>query len=129
MAHFATKALIRKHTVEKRSENHTEKTLKMHGKSIENSPHFLHPFRSPFSWILTSFLSHFLNKISEKPLPTGLRKNNEFWRPHFPHFWWNLSRFGVPRPPRKITIFHKNVTFYPKMEMSRGILVIFEGLP
>ena len=48
MPHFATAALIRKRSVEKRSENHNEKTLKMHGKSIENSHHFLHPFGSPF---------------------------------------------------------------------------------
>ena len=48
MAHFATTALIRKRVVEKRSENHYEKTSKIHRKSDENSPRFLHPFRSPF---------------------------------------------------------------------------------
>ena len=52
MAHFATTALIRKRSVEKRSENHTEKTSKIHGKSNENSHRFLHPF-----W--TSFLMDF----------------------------------------------------------------------
>ena len=44
MPHFATAALIRKRSVEKRNENHTEKTLKIHGKSDENPPRFLHPF-------------------------------------------------------------------------------------
>ena len=48
MAHFATTALIRKRTVEKRSENHSEKTSKIHGKSNENSLRFVHPFWSPF---------------------------------------------------------------------------------
>ena len=86
-------------------------------------------FGAHFSWILISFLSHFFAKIKENSLPTRLRKINEFWRHHFPHFCRILSRFGVPRPGPGITIFHKNVTFYPKMEMSMGILVIFKGLP
>ena len=129
MPHFATAALIRKRSVEKRSENHTEKTLKMHGKVLKIHLMFCIRFGAHFSWILTSFQRHFLTKIKEKPLPTGLRKINEFWRPHFPHFCRILSRFGVPRPVLKITFFHKNDTFYPKMEMSMGILMISKGLP
>ena len=85
-------------------------------------------FGTDFSWILTSFLGHFLVKICEKPLPTGLRKINEFWRPYFPHFWWILFQNGGPAPPRKITIFPLFTTFYPKMEMSGGIGDVFKGL-
>ena len=44
MPHFATAALIRKRSVKKRNENQNEKTLKIHGKSNENPPRFLHPF-------------------------------------------------------------------------------------
>ena len=129
MPHCATAALIRKRSVENGSENHTEKTLKIHGKSDENPLRFCIRFGSHFAWILTSFLFPCSVKIGENPLPTGLPKINEFWRPHFPHFWWNSSRFGVPRPPPKITIFQQNDTFYWKMEMSRGIFFVLEGLP
>ena len=59
MPHFATTALIRKRTVEKRSEKHTEKTSKIQGKSDENSPRFLHPFWTlffmDFEFIFKSF--------------------------------------------------------------------------
>ena len=37
MPHFATTALFRKRTAEKRSEKHHEKTSKIHAKSDENS--------------------------------------------------------------------------------------------
>ncbi len=48
MAHFATTALIRKRTGEKRSEKHNENTSKIHGKSNEDSHCFWHPFWIPF---------------------------------------------------------------------------------
>ena len=86
-------------------------------------------FGAHFSWILTSFLSHFPVKIGENPLPTGLRKINEFLGPNFPHFWWILSQIGGPRPGPKITKNLKNSIFYSKMEMSRPLWVVFNGLP
>ena len=49
MAHFATTALIRKRVVEKRSEKHIAKTLKIHGQSNENSRCFLRPFWTELS--------------------------------------------------------------------------------
>ena len=99
-----------------------EKVMKIHlVVCIRFGPHF--------SWILPSFLGPFQVKIHEKPLPTGFRKINEFWRPYFPHFWWILSRIGGPRPGPKITKNHKNATFYLTMEMSRGIWAVLKGLP
>ena len=85
-------------------------------------------FESNFTWILTSFLHHFGIEIIENPLPTGLREINEFRGSNFPHFWWILSRFGVPRPRRKSTICHKNATFDLEMEMSRPLWVVFNDL-
>ena len=72
MAHFATTALIRKRTVEKRSEKHTEKTSKIHGKSDENSPHFLHPFWTQFFMDFDLIFRSFSGKKGGKTTPGGV---------------------------------------------------------
>ena len=69
MAHFATTALIRKRVVEKRSEKHIAKTLKIHEKVMKIHVVFCTRFGPNFPWILTSFLGHFPVKKVEKPLP------------------------------------------------------------
>ena len=55
MPHFATAALIRKRSVEKRSENHTEKTSEIHGEVMEIHLIFCIRFGSHFAWILKVF--------------------------------------------------------------------------
>ena len=72
MAHFATTDLIRKRTVEKRSEKHTEKTSKIHGKSAENSPRFLHPFWTPFFMDFDLIFRSFSSKKGGKTTPGGV---------------------------------------------------------
>ena len=72
MAHFATTALIRKRTVEKRSENHTEKTSKIHGESNENSPRFLHPFWIQFFMDFDLIFRSFSGKKGGKTTPGGV---------------------------------------------------------
>ena len=69
MPHFATAALIRKRSVEKRSENHTEKTSKIHGKSDENSLRFLHPFWTPFFMDFDLIFRSFSGKKGGKTTP------------------------------------------------------------
>ena len=64
MPHFATTALIRKRTVEKRSDKHNEKTLKNYGTSDENPPRFLHPFWIQFLMDFDFNFAQFLNSNS-----------------------------------------------------------------
>ena len=72
MAHFATTALIRKRVVEKRSEKHIAKTMKIHEKSNENSRCFLHPFWTKFLMDSDFILRSFSNKKGGKTTPGGV---------------------------------------------------------
>ena len=72
MSHFAKTALMRKRADEKRSENHSEKTSKIHGKSDENSPHFLHPFWTPFFMDFDLIFRSFSGKKGGKTTPGGV---------------------------------------------------------
>ena len=72
MAHFATTALIRKRVVEKRSEKHIAKTLKMHEESNENSRCFLHPFVTNFFIDFDLIFRSFSGKKGGKTTPRGV---------------------------------------------------------
>ena len=72
MAHFATTALIRKRVVEKRSEKHIAKTMKIHEKSNENSRCFLHPFWTKFSMDFDLIFRSFSGKKGGKTTPGGV---------------------------------------------------------
>ena len=62
MAHFASTALFRKRTAEKRSEKHHEKTSKIHAKSDENSWPFRKSMADAIFHAFCSILAQFLEK-------------------------------------------------------------------
>ena len=72
MAQFATTALIRKHAVEKRSEKHIAKTMKIHEESNENSRCFLHPFWIKFSMDSDLIFRLYPGKKGGKTTPGGV---------------------------------------------------------
>ena len=76
MSHFATTALIRKRVVEKRSEKHIAKTLKIHEKSNENPRCFLHPFLTKFAMDFDLIFRSFSGKKGGTTTPGGA---SEFW--------------------------------------------------
>ena len=62
MSHFATAALFRKRTGEKRNEKHQEKTSKIHAKSDENSWRFRKSMADSMFHAFCSILAHLLAK-------------------------------------------------------------------
>ena len=94
MPHFATTALIRKRTAQKRSEKHHEKTSKIHAKSDGKSCPFRKSMADALFHAFWSFLAQFLVKNVLWDLPGRAREAQgpSRGRPRGP---WGGSR-GAP---------------------------------
>ena len=127
MAHFATTALIRKRVVEKRSEKHIAKTMKIHEKSNENSRCFLHPFLTKFFTDFDLIFRAFSGKKGGKTTPGGVSGISCFSALIFSWFLWILHPQGEPwGSPRGLKINPKS-TRNLKIWASRAVLGEFPG--